>query len=476
MDDSVAPERLRALDTLWLEVDADGPPIAIGVTAVCQGRVPGDDELVAMIRSRLPMMPRLSERIVPDPAGVRRPTWVPVDPDVHDHVHHLDARTVPEDGRTGQRSRLDRAVSHVMEVPMPRHRPLWDAWLVHGLPEGDWALVWRIHHAAVDGLGAMAVLGHGFDLEPEGGRTLGEMVAQAQVDGPQHGSRSAPSGAGPDRAEDRGRRDPLTAMLSGGAHLAGAAVGALGRAIGMLPHLSAAVGSVVPHPPSSLTGAVGDRRHWASAELDLDEVKRVARLHGGTVNDVILAVVTEGFRELLDARGDLRPGQTVRALVPVSLRAAGDGSADNQISALLVHLPVGEDDPLRRLEACVDECQHLKAAHAYVLGSVLTYVVDHTMPSAVQDAVVPAVGFSAVDWLMDTIVTNVPGPQFPLYLMGRRVRAMHPVIPVGGHCRTTVGIFSYDGRIDVGVTGDAASSPDVDVVADAVVSALQRLG
>ena len=259
--------------------------------------------------------------------------------------------------------------------------------------------------------------------------------------------------------------DLVSRALRIGARRAAGAVRLAGAVVTTLPHLPASAAVLVPHPGDSLTGPVGNHRRWVSVDLPLTDIKRVARAEGATVNDVILSAVTGGFRELLTARGEPVAGRSVRNLVPVSERPRGDGRSDNQVSGLFTSLPVGVDDPRQRLAAITRQIGHLKAAHAHLVGPVLFGLVDLVVPWQVQDEVVTAAGDLAPSWFMDTLTTNVPGPQFPLHLMGRRVRAMYPIIPVVGRTRITVGVFSYDGTVNVGVTGDGDSSGDVDVLA-----------
>jgi WS/DGAT/MGAT family acyltransferase len=193
------------------------------------------------------------------------------------------------------------------------------------------------------------------------------------------------------------------------------------------------------------------------------------------VNDVVLAGVAGGFRDLLAHRGQPVAGRTVRNLVPVSLRPAGDGRAGNHISALLGHLPVGLADPVDRLRAIAARVEHGKQSNEAAVGALLLSLVDRAVPAAVQDVAVATAGRALPAWFFDTLTTNVPGPQYPVHLMGRRVRAMFPIIPVAGHTAITTGIFSYDGTLDVAVTGDADVAGDVRVLAEGIRRAIGEL-
>lgn len=463
------PDRLHAIDALWLEMEGDGPPIAIGTVAVCAGPVPGDDEVHRMLADRIERMPRLHQGLSDQGSGLRRPVWVEAQGwALADHVHHLDA--APSGAHPG----LDAAVSHIMAQPLPVDRPLWDMWVVDGLDDGladgladgpddgldgGWALVWRVHHTVVDGVGALSLLGHGFDVAPSGGQSLAEAMLTAARGSPAQ----PPNPTTPDR--EPGLRSGLAAGL-------GHALGAVRDAA---PHIVPAAAALVPHPPSPLAGRVGDDRRWVSADVPLADVKVVGRAFGATVNEVVLALVTAGFRDLLLARGEPVSGRVVRNLVPVSMRPPGDGSAHNKVSAMLGNLPVGVADPVERLQAARHEVEHGREAGTPLLGSFLLDLVDRTVPAGVQDVAVASAGRFAPAWFIDTLTTNVPGPQFPVYLCGRRVAAMYPLIPVAGHTCITTGIFSYDGTLNIGVTGDADQAGDVDILARGIARAADEL-
>jgi diacylglycerol O-acyltransferase len=437
--------RLHALDLAWLEMQGDGPPIAIGTVALTDGPPPSEAELAALLADRLPRMPALHQQVDSHGHGIRRPTlrWAAGLPDLPGHIHRLAA---------GQGASLhpplDGAVARIMEARLPGDRPMWDAWIVDGLPGDRWALVWRVHHSISDGIGALLLLGHGFDLSADGtGPTLADAVTRRATSAA--APREGPAPSSPRRA--------LHALRSVAAHGA------------------PAVASLVPHSPGPLTAAVGHSRAWASVEVPLGGVKEAGRAFGVTVNDVVLAAVAGGFRDLMAHRGLRVGGQVVRNLVPVSLRPAGDDGAGNHISALLGHLPVGVADPVERLREIHAGVDHGREVGEPALASLLLGVVDRAVPSALQDAVVATAGRTVPAWFFDTLTTNVPGPQFPAFLLGRRVRALFPVIPVAGHTAITTGIFSYDGMLDIGVTGDGQAARDVDVLARGIARAAGEL-
>jgi diacylglycerol O-acyltransferase len=392
-------------------------------------------------------MRRMHRRLARSHYGMRRPVWEPVeDVAADEHVH------VRRVARPGDQAALELAVRDVMEAPLDPSLPLWDAWVLTGLSGRRWALVWRVHHSVADGLGSLALIGQAFDTSPDGGPTLAEAVLR----------RGRP-GAAPE-----GRPGRLVGAAGSVLHAAGAVVAAL-------PHLAPAIATALPAPPSSLTGPVGPHRLWATARVPIAEVKAAAHGHGVTVNDVVLAAVTAAWRDLLLARGEEVRGRSVRTLVPVSVRRPGDDATDNQVSGLVTPLPVGIADPVERLAAVTATVDHLKHAHAPVAGVTLLGLADHLVPAALQDAVLGTAGATMPSWFFETVTTNVPGPWFPVYALGRRVRASYPIIPVAGHTQVTTGVYSFDDALHIAVTGDAGAFPDVAVIAAGVPQAIAAL-
>ena len=429
-------QRLHAIDAVWLGLEHGDAPVAIGSASRCEGPVPRIGEVRALVASRLDRMPRLGQ------VAVDARTWADVDVDLRVHVRREHARGVT----------VDEAVAALMPRRFEPGRPLWSLHVVDGLADADWALVWRLHHSIADGIGAVLLAGQVFDTAPAGGTTLPERVLELARARP-----PAPSG----------RRPGLRGTL----HAAGAALTALAA-------VPDALASVTPAPNGleGLTGALGPQRRWRSLELPLAEVKQVGRAHGGTVNDVVVTLVAGGWRRaLLEERGRLPEGAHVRCLLPVSLRPPGDDSAQNEVSALVASLPVGLADPDARLDRVVRHLGHLKASRGYLAVPAILGLVDRAVPPAVQSAAVGALGEAVAPMLVDTVATNVPGPAFPLWVLGRRVRSLHPVIPVAAHVRATVGILSFDGTLDIGITAALPGGPDVDAMAAGMRADLQAL-
>jgi WS/DGAT/MGAT family acyltransferase len=233
-------------------------------------------------------------------------------------------------------------------------------------------------------------------------------------------------------------------------------------------------GLLRPRPGTSLNGPIGPHRRWDWARGRLADVKTIRRAHGGTVNDVVLAVITRGFRDLLISRGEPVDGAVVRTMVPVSVRAVHDrGTYNNKVSAMFADLPIGLADPLERLALVHAQMQDLKESRQAVGGEVLTSMGGFA--PAMLLAVAGRLATRAPQHSVNTVTTNVPGPQHPMYLAGRRMLECFPFVPLGGHVRVGVAIFSYDGGLNFGVTGDYETAPDISVLCRGIEQGMQEL-
>ena len=230
-----------------------------------------------------------------------------------------------------------------------------------------------------------------------------------------------------------------------------------------------------PVGSSSLTGQIGPHRRWSWAQARLTDVKTIRRELGGTVNDVVLAIITNGFRELLESRGEqVAEGQVVRTMVPVSVRRKGEkGVYNNRVSAVFASLPVGTADPAARLASIRAEMDGIKQSKQAVAGDVLTSMSGFAPPLLL------ALGSRLVTLSprlnMHTATTNVPGPQQPVQTLGRRLLESYPFVPVVGSIQIVVAIFSYDGGLYFGVTGDYEGAPDIDVLTAGIEHGMDEL-
>jgi WS/DGAT/MGAT family acyltransferase len=254
---------------------------------------------------------------------------------------------------------------------------------------------------------------------------------------------------------------------------------ALHQALEVVKGLTSMAGIVRPTPQSSLNGPLGPHRRYAWATTSVDEVKRVRKGLGGTFNDVVLAAITRGLRDLLLSRGETMD-RVVRTLVPVSVRprdasglAVGDGTLQNRVSAMFAELPVGIDDPAERLASITAQMEGLKESKEAVAGEALTSLSGFAPPMLL--ALGMRLATRVAQRNVNTVTTNVPGPQFPLYVRGRRMRKAYPYVPLAAQVRVGVAIFSYDGQVTFGITADRDSTPDLDVLVRGIERGMDEL-
>jgi diacylglycerol O-acyltransferase len=254
---------------------------------------------------------------------------------------------------------------------------------------------------------------------------------------------------------------------------------AIRQAVEVTRGLSAMAGLVRPTPPSSLNGPIGPHRRYGWASTSVDDIKSVRKGLGGTFNDVVLAAITHGFRRLLLSRGE-SVDRVVRSLVPVSVRprdlsgrAVGDGTFENKVSAMFAELPVGIGDPVERLHAITAQMDGLKESKQAVAGEALTSMSGFAPPMLLALGMRMATRVAQRN--VNTVTTNVPGPQMPLYVAGSRMLKAYPYVPLAGQVRVGVAIFSYDGQVNFGITGDHDTTEDLDVMCDGIEGGMQRL-
>ncbi len=244
-------------------------------------------------------------------------------------------------------------------------------------------------------------------------------------------------------------------------------LGAPGELVGFGRGLTGSARRLAAPAASSLNGSIGPHRRWAWTTASLSEVKEIRSSIGGTVNDVLLAAITRGFRDLLQARGELADGLVVRSLVPVSVRGQDEhGLITNRVSAVLANLPVGEPDPVRRLALLRGQMDDLKSTCQAVGAQLLTEMLGFAAPTLL--ALGSRAAFSIPQPLVQTVTTNVPGPRFPLYILGRRMEGAYPYVPIGDNMRISMAIFSYLDRFPFGITADYDAVPDLEILAEGI--------
>jgi diacylglycerol O-acyltransferase len=451
-------QRMSPLDASFLHLEDDVTQLHIGSVTILEGPPPPFDEVVGMVTGKLSLVPRYRQVVRFVPLAMGRPVWVD---DAHFNLrYHLRRTALPAPGGEEE---LRILVGRIMSQQLDRAKPLWEMWMVEGLGAGRWALVSKVHHCMVDGVSGTDLLTVILDKErdpgappddawtpepaPSGVRLLADALLERTVS-PYEALRSARAAV----------RAPL--------QFAGVVEDTARSLIGMR-------GLVRRTPPSSLNGPISPHRRWSWARSQLSDVKTIRAALGGTVNDVVLACITNGFRQLLLSRGE-SIDRVVRTMVPVSVRSPGErGTYNNRVSAMFAELPVGIEDPTERLNSIRAQMEGLKESKQAVAGEVLTSLSGFAPPMLL--ALGERVATRVPQRNINTVTTNVPGPQYPLYAAGRRLLEAFPYVPLGGRVRVGVAIFSYDGALNFGVTGDYDTAYDVGVLCDGIEKGMSEL-
>ena len=456
-------DRLSTLDAEFLHLEDTNSHMHIAGICTFDGQAPSMAELEALLASKLHRIPRYRQRVRTVPLELGRPVWAD---DPHFNLsYHVRHTALPAPGGDEELCGL---MGRLMSQPLDRERPLWETWLVEGLSGGRWALIFKVHHCMVDGISGVGLLEQLLDLTPE--VELGEPEPwQPEAE---------PAGATKVLDAWRGALDDAGRWIARSATAVTDPRAAAHRVTDLAKGSWRFLSKLAYTPPSSIEGAVGPHRVWCHGEADLATVKRIGKAHGGTVNDVVLAAVTAGYRDLLVHRGDDPATTRVRTLVPVSVRRDdGDGIPDNRVSALLLELPVGITDPAERLAAVMESMAELKTSHMADAGEVVVDISNLAPPGVV--GAVSRLGLRAqhlaTQRSVNTVTTNVPGPQFPLYCLGREMLQYLPFVPISYGLRVGTAILSYNGELSFGVTGDWDSATDIGVLARGVVAGVDEL-
>lgn len=449
-------ERLSPLDAAFLDAeDADRhASLAIASVAVIEGPAPDQGELVRTIGARIAAIPRARQKVRRVPWDLAPPVWV--DDPGFDPAYHFRRTALPTPGDDAALSRL---VGRIMSQRLDRDRPLWESWVIEGLAAGRWAVLTKVHHCMADGVSGARLYGAIFSDSLES-------VVDYEL-APEPSATRLLLGALADLTRNPGEQ--LGLVLGALRSPARLARGAAGLARG----LADLAGVVRPAAPSSLSGPIGQQRRYGLARASLPDVIRVGHAFGVTVNDVVLTAISGAFRKLLLHRGERPAADTVRTLVPVSIRAAGDDTLDNRISLLLPFLPVDLDDPVETLSVVHTRLAEAKAAGEAEAGASITALAAHEPFGAVSLAL--RLAFRLPQRTIVTVTTNVPGPQEPLSVLGRRVIELLPYVPIAIRMRIGVAVLSYCDRLDFGITADYDGAPDVDLLAAAIQDSVADL-
>jgi len=438
----VNQDRLTGLDTSFLHMERAGAHMHVASTILFDGEPPTHDEFRDHIESRLHLVPRFRQKLRFVPFDQGRPVWV--DDPFLNLDYHVRRTALPAPGSEEQ---LRNLAARIFSQQLDRTKPLWELWLVEGLEDDRFAVVGKSHHALVDGISGVDITTVLFDVE--------EVPDTPPARPPKWAPRPEPTNLDLLRDALRERATSPREIVRGvraalrGPRQVLRGLGATGKML--------EVAAAAPSTPFNVE--IGPHRRLAFVRGDLEDFKRVKNAHGGTVNDVVLSVVAGALGNYLRARGHDTDELKMRAMVPVSVRAEEErGALGNRISAMMAPLPVSSQDPVERLRLVTETMGDLKGSGQAVGAELLTKLTDFAPPTIASQAarLQPAQRF------FNLVVTNVPGPQFPLYLMGRRMSAIFPLVPLARRQALCVGIMSYDGQIDFGLVGDYDAMADLD--------------
>jgi diacylglycerol O-acyltransferase / wax synthase len=414
----------------------------VASTILFEGPAPTHVEFRDHIEARLHLVPRFRQKLRFVPFGQGRPVWV--DDPYLNLDYHVRRTALPAPGSLEQ---LRNLAARIFSQQLDRSKPLWELWLVEGFEGDRFAIVGKSHHALVDGVSGVDITTVLFDVAQE--------PANPPVRPPKWAPRPEPTDLELLRDALRERATSPREIVRG----IRAAVRGPRRVLRGLGATGELIETGLSAPRTPFNVEIGPHRRLAFVRADLDDFKRIKNEHGGTVNDVVLSVVTGALGNYLRARGHDTEGLELRAMVPVSVRAEEErGALGNRIAAMMAPLPVWCEDPVERLHLATETMGDLKGSGQAVGAEILTRLTDFAPPTIASQAarLQPAQRF------FNLVVTNVPGPQFPLYVLGRKMQSIFPMVPLAGRQALCVGIMSYDGEVDFGLVGDYDAMADLD--------------
>lgn len=432
----------------------------VGGVTILEGPPPSIEDFLEQIRQRLHLVPRYRHKLTHTALDSGRPVWID-DPsfNLDYHVRHT---ALPAPGDWEQ---LRGLAARIFSQQLDRSKALWEMWLIEGLVDDRFALISKTHHALIDGISGVDLATVLFDLSPNPPAV-------------QHSGRPWQPHREPSTAElvSAGVRGALRT----GIELLGSAASALthpDRALANAREAAEGVGEIVwaglnPAPSTPLNVDIGPHRRFVGVASQLEDFKLVKNAFGGTVNDVVLATVAGALRTFLISRGVRTEGMELRALVPVSVRAQDEHhQLGNRIVAMRGPLPVYISDPVQRLRFVKRAMDGLKESKQALGAEVLAGVQNFAPPTVLAQA--SRLNFSTR--LFNLIVTNVPGPQFPLYVLGRKMLEAYPVAFLPQHHALAIAIMSYNGQMNFGLLGDFDALPDIEAIGESIAEELATL-
>jgi diacylglycerol O-acyltransferase / wax synthase len=452
-------DRLSAIDASFLHQEKRASHMHVGGIVLMDGPAPTHEEFTRHIESRLHLVPRYRQKLAFPRFEMGRPFWVD-DPRFNIN-YHVRQTALPAPGSMEQ---LRGLAGRIFSQRLDRSKPLWEIWLVQGLKDGGFALVSKTHHALVDGVSGVDIATVLFDLSPE----TQDLEEREQFVPAQEPSQAELVAEG------------IKAIVKTPGRLAGEATRILrdpGATIDVAREAIEGVSEIAwaglnPAPDVPLNVEIGPHRRVFWTQCDLADFKAVKDGLGGTVNDAFLAVVAGGLGRWLETRGVRTEGLELRGLVPVSIRAKEEHHAlGNRITALRGPLPVYARDPVERLRIVRESMKGVKESKQALGAEVIAGMADFAPPTLLAQA--SRINFSTR--LFNLIVTNVPGPQFPLYMMGREMREIVPVAFLPENHALAIAAMSYNGKLDFGLLADYDAIPDLEQMAGFFQESLEEL-
>src|SRR5271154_1381980 len=456
------PDRLTALDSTFLHLeDHSSAHMHVAMVMIFKGEAPTPQELVDHILSRLHLVPRYRQRLAYVPLGQGRPIWTD-DPHFNPR-YHIRHTALP---RPADEEALKRLAGRLFSQRLDRSKPLWEIWLVQSMSRGRFALIVKTHHALVDGISGVDITTVLFDAARE-------PVAPAAPATPWSAKPL------PGRAKLLGEalveRSTVPAEMMRGAR---ALLRTPRRALGQVKDGLTSIGATTvaginaPAPPSPFNVDIGPHRRYTFLDADLSRFKAIKDSLGGTLNDVVLASVSLALGRYLRGEGHDTDGLVLKAMVPISVRTSSQrGALGNQVAAMWAPLPVGVENPADCLKEISRAMEDLKKSRQAVGAQVLTNLAGFAPPTILSQAA----RLQARQPFFNLVVTNVPGPQFPLYLLGRRLEVLYPVVPLARRQALGIAVMSYDGHLGFGLLGDYDALPKLESIALDLKTAIASL-
>jgi WS/DGAT/MGAT family acyltransferase len=452
-------DRLSAIDASFLHQEKQASHMHVGALVIFEGPAPSHEEFSTHIQSRLRLVPRYRHKLAVPRFEMGRPFWVD-DPNfnIDYHVRHT---ALP---RPGSDDQLRQLAGRIFSQRLDRSKPLWEVWLIQGFEGSKFAVISKTHHALVDGVSGVDIATVLFDLQP------------APPEAPEDdGWTAAPEPSDIDLVAEGVKALVRTPLSLAGRALS--AIGKPGRSLEQAREAAEGIGEVVwagmnPAPDVPLNVPIGPHRRVRWVQSRLSDFKEIKDSLGGTVNDAVLAVVAGALGRWLRTRGVRTEGIELRALVPVSIRAEDEhGTLGNRIAAMRGPLPVYVKDPVERLRAVQEGMGNLKQSKQALGAEVIAGLTDFAPPTLLAQA--SRLNFSTR--LFNLIVTNVPGPQFPLYLLGREMEEIVPIAFLPENHALAIAIMSYNGKVDFGLLADYDAMPDLEDFGTMLEDALAEL-